>query len=122
MDILIYNWKDKKNPDRGGAEISVFRFAKHLVDRGHKGTVFTRSFRGALPEEYVDNVRVIRQGGILTTYWHGFCYYRAIKKKPDLVIDMLNTIFWQTHLYVKGPVIAYVNQLAKEVFFFELPP
>ncbi|MCL4417813.1 MAG: glycosyltransferase family 4 protein, partial [Actinobacteria bacterium] len=42
--------------------------------------------------------------------------------KPDRVIDMVNTLCWQTPLYVpKKNRFAYVNQLAKEVFFFELP-
>jgi glycosyltransferase involved in cell wall biosynthesis len=35
---------------------------------------------------------------------------------------MVNTLCWQTPLYVpKHQRLAYVNQLAKEVFFFELP-
>ncbi len=121
MDILIYNWKDKKNPDRGGAEIVLFRFAKALVDCGHVVTIFSRLFKNALSEEYIEGVRVVRRGNLLSTYWHGFRYYRSLKKKPDLVIDILNTLFWYTPLYVKGPILACVNQLAKEVLFFELP-
>lgn len=122
MNVLVYNWKDKKNPDRGGAEIIVFRLLKSLVEKGHHVTLFSRSFPGALPEETIDGVHVVRRGGLLTTYWYGYRYYKNLPKKPDIVIDMLNTLFWFTPLYVRGKVVAYVNQLAKEVLYFELPP
>lgn len=122
MEILIYNWKDKKNPDRGGAEISLFEIATRLVRDGHNVTLFARTFDGALPEEAVGGVQVVRRGGLLTTYWHGYRYYRSLVHKPDVVVDILNTLIWQTPLYVKGKHFAYVNQLAREVLLCELPP
>lgn len=123
MKILILNWKDLKDPEVGGAEIITFEMAKRLVKKGHQITWFSRQFTGCLPAEEVDGVKIIRRGGLFTTYLHGWWYYKSLKEKPDLVIDMLNTIFWQTPLYVKqSRRLAYVNQLAQEVFFYELPP
>ena len=122
MNILILNWKDIKNPHVGGAEIIAFEFAKRLVQEDHVVTFFSRSFKGAKKEELIDGVKVIRRGNRLSVYPHAFFYYKSLKDKPDIVIDMINTICWQTPLYVpKEKRIAYVNQLAKEVFFFELP-
>jgi len=122
MDILILNWKDIKNPDVGGAEIILYELSKRLVADGHTVTWFCRSFPGALPSEVINGIRVIRRGNRYTVYWQAYVYYRSLKKKPDRVLDCVNTICWQAPHYV--PVdkhIAYVNQLAREVLFYELP-
>lgn len=122
MDILILNWKDVKNPQVGGAEIIAFEFAKRLVKEGHKLTFFSRSFPNCLREEMLDGVKIVRRGNRLSVYFEAFLYYKSLKRKPDRVIDMVNTLCWQTPFYVpKKNRFAYVNQLAKEVFFFELP-
>ncbi len=120
MDILILNWKDVKNPEAGGAEIIAFEFARRLVREGHKVTFFSRSFNNCLGEEVIDGVRIIRQGNKFSVYIKAYFYYKNLKKKPQKVIDMVNTICWQTPLYVdRKSRIAYVNQLAKEVLFYE---
>lgn len=122
MDILILNWKDIKNPEVGGAEIIAFEFARRLVQDGHNVTFFSRFFKGGLNEEIVDGVKIVRRGNKLSVYIHAYLYYKSLTSKPDKVIDMINTICWQTPLYVeKRKRIAYVNQLAKEVLFYELP-
>lgn len=123
MDILILNWKDIKNPEVGGAEIILYEFAKRWIKKGHTVTWFCRAFKDAKKEEFIDGIKIVRSGNKLTTYFHAFLYYRALPKKPDIVLDVLNTVFWQTPLYVpKKKRIAYVNQLAKEVLWHELPP
>ncbi len=123
MNALILNWKDIKNPDVGGAEIILYELSKRLVREGHTVTWFCRSFKGAKPEETIDGIRIIRRGNRFTVYWEAYKYYRSLSVKPDKVLDCVNTICWQTPLYVpKEKRIAYVNQLAKEVFFYELPP
>lgn len=122
MEILILNWKDVKNPHAGGAEIIAFEFAKRLVKDGHKVTFFSRAFPSSIKEEILDGVKIIRRGNRLSVYLKAFLYYKNLKNKPDRVIDMVNTLCWQTPLYVpRKNRIAYVNQLAKEVLFFELP-
>jgi glycosyltransferase involved in cell wall biosynthesis len=123
MDILILNWKDIKNPDVGGAEIILYELAKRLVKDGHRVTWFSRKFPGSLPEDTMDGISVVRRGNRFTVYWEAYRYYQSLSVKPDKVLDCINTICWQTPLYVPHEKrIAYVNQLAKEVFFYELPP
>ena len=120
MDILILNWKDIKNPQAGGAEIIAFEFARRLAREGHNVTFFSRTFSNCLKEEIIDGVKIIRQGNRFSVYLQAFFYYKSLKKKPQRVIDMVNTICWQTPLYVDKKIrIAYVNQLAKEVLFYE---
>jgi len=123
MDILILNWKDIKNPDVGGAEIILYELSKRLIRDGHTVIWFCRTFPGAKEIDTYDGIRIIRRGNRFSVYWHAYLYYRSLLNKPDKVLDCVNTICWQTPLYVsKEKRIAYVNQLAKEVFFYELPP
>lgn len=123
MDILILNWKDLKNPDVGGAEVILYELSKRLVRDGHSVTWLCRQFDGCSSEDNLDGIRIIRRGNRFTVYWEAYKYYRSLKKKPDKVIDCVNTICWQTPLYVpQEKRLAYVNQLAKEVLFYELPP
>lgn len=122
MNILILSWKDIKNPDSGGAELVTFKFAKRLVNEGNVVTIFCRKFANSQDVENIDGIKINRKGNALTTYFHAWRYYKKLNPKPDLVVDMLNTIFWQTPLYVpKSKRLAYVNQLAREVLFYELP-
>lgn len=122
MNILILNWKDLRNPDVGGAEIIVYELAKRLVADGHHVTWFCRSFVGAREHDIYDGIKIIRRGNKITVYWEAYRYYQLLMNKPDKIIDCINTICWQTPLYIpKSNRIMLVNQLAKEVFFYELP-
>ena len=122
MDILFLNWKDLKNPDVGGAEIIVYEMARRLVGQGHSVTWFCRSYPNAKELDEYDGIKIIRRGNLLSVYWEAFRYYSSLGVKPDKVIDCVNTICWQTPLYVpKSDRVMLVNQLAKEVFFYELP-
>ena len=121
MRILILNWKDLRHPEVGGAEVIAFEFARRLHRAGHDVTFFCRAFDGAAPEERIDGVRVVRRGGLLSTYLHAAGFHRSLDPKPELVLDMVNTICWQAPLYARRRTVAYVNQLAREVFFYHLP-
>lgn len=120
MNILILNWKDLKHPQAGGAEIIVYELAKRLVKDGHDVTWFARSFKGGKKQEEYKGIRVVRRGNLITTYLFAPLYYLTLKRKPDLVIDMSNTIYWQTPLWAhRSDRVAYLNQLAQEVFDYE---
>lgn len=122
MNILILNWKDIKHPQVGGAEIIVYELAKLLVAQGNQVTWFCRSFKGGPSEEVSEGIKVVRRGNLLTMYLHAPIYYWSLKQKPDLVIDISNTIYWQTPLWAfKSKKIAYLNQLAQDVFYYEYP-
>ncbi len=120
MNILILNWKDIKHPNVGGAEIIVYELAKRMVRDGHNVTWFCRNFIFAKPDEKYDGINVVRKGNLITTYFYAPLYYWKLKEKPDVVIDMSNTIYWQTPLWAfKSRKVAYLNQLGQEVFDYE---
>ena len=69
MNILIYNWRDIRNPAAGGAEVFTHEIARRWVERGNEVTMFTSAFAGCRKEEVVDGVRIIRDGGKYSVYW-----------------------------------------------------
>ena len=120
MRLLIFNWRDIKNPKSGGAEVLTHQMAKRWAEKGHRIVIFSSFFKGAKREEVLDNVKIIRAGNSLSVYWQAYRYYkRFFKGKFDIIIDEINTIPFFTTLYVKEPLIAHINQLAKEVWFYE---
>lgn len=122
MNILILNWKDIKHPQVGGAEIIVYELARRLVRDGHNVTWFCRGFKNGKKDDVLDGIHVVRRGNLLTMYLLAPIYYWSLPKKPDLVIDISNTVYWQSPLWAwKSKKIAYLNQLAQEVFYYEYP-
>jgi glycosyltransferase involved in cell wall biosynthesis len=121
MRILILTWKDPRHPEAGGAEVVAFEFACRLRALGHEVIWFSRRFPCCSPEETIDGIRVVRKGRLLTTYLHAPRFYWTLRPRPDIVLDMVNTICWQAPLYARGRTIAYVNQLAREVLLHHLP-
>jgi glycosyltransferase involved in cell wall biosynthesis len=122
MNILILNWKDLKHPQVGGAEIIVYELAKRFVRDGHKVTWFCRKYIYSKDEEEYDGINVVRRGNLITTYFYAPFYYWGLKDKPDVIIDMSNTIYWQTPLWAwRSKKVAYLNQLGQEVFDYEYP-
>ena len=121
MRILFLNWKDPRHPEAGGSEIVVFELARRLVRQGHAVTWFARRFPGCDPEDTLEGIRIVRRGGLLTTYLRAPATYLRFRPRPDLVVDVVNTLCWQTPLFAKGRSIAFVHQLAREALLWHLP-
>lgn len=122
MKILIFNWRDIKNPLAGGAEILTHEHTKRWAEKGHKVVLFSSAFLGCKKEETIDGVRIIRSGNRLTVYYQAFCYYKKyFQGQYDVVVDEINTIPFFTPFYVKEPLLVHINQLAREVWFHEIP-
>lgn len=123
MRILIFNWRDIKNPTSGGAEILTHEMAKRLVKLGHGVTQFSSSFENCLPEESIDGVRIIRRGYPDARYflksvhflafWH---YQTEFKGKFDLVIDEIHGFPFFTPWYVKEKKIVLICEVADQLW------
>jgi glycosyltransferase involved in cell wall biosynthesis len=121
--ILILNWKDLAHPAAGGAEVFTAKVARALVDRGHQVTLFAAAVAGAPEREVVDGVQIVRRGS-------RFGVYRAAKtfwaEQPprayDVVVDEINTRPFLTPRWIHDtPVVALIHQLAREIWFYEMP-
>lgn len=122
-NILIYNWRDIKNPDAGGAEVFTYEIAKRLVEKGHNITWFTAKFPGCQKEEIIDGIKIIRDGNKYTVYLKAREYYKKYFSKQgfDIVIDEVNTIPFFTPKFVNNgeKIVVLIHQLAREFWFYE---
>ena len=124
MKILIFNWRDTKNPQAGGAEVFTHEIAKRCVSASNEVTLFTSEFPGCMKEEVIDGVRVLRAGSKYSVYWKARVYYKkCFKGKFDFTVDEINTRPFLTPKFVDGreKKIALIHQLAREFWFYETP-
>ncbi len=118
MNILILSWRGPKHPHEGGAEIVTHEHAKYWVKNGHQVTLFTSSFDGALPEEDIDGIHIVRRGKqafgvqIAAFFW----YLRYSEEPFNLVIDHFHGIPFFSPLYVRVSKIAFIHEIARNVW------
>src|SRR5438477_275466 len=121
--ILIFNWKDRRHPLAGGAEVFTEEVAHALVVRGHDVTLFVAAVTGRPEQETVGGVGVIRRGSRLGVYRAARRFWaREGRGAFDVVVDEINTRPFMTPRWVRGtPVVALIHQLAREIWFYETP-
>lgn len=124
MNILILSWRDLKHPDSGGAEQVIHEHAKGWVEAGHKVMLFTSSFRGSKSFEILEGIHIRRLGHELLVVHVLACIWYLFGKHPkfDLVVDNFHGIPFLTSMYVKCPKIAFVHEVAHEVWFMNHLP
>ena len=101
LRLLIFGWRDIKNPSAGGAEKYIHEISRRLVQRGHTVTLLTTSYAGCKKEEKIDGVTVIRRGNKISVYVIAFFFYVLHWKKDfDCVLESKDGgIPWLTYLY-----------------------
>jgi len=120
--ILIFNWKDPKHPNAGGAEKATHEIAKRWTQQGHDVHLVCGNYPGGSRLDNIDGIQIIRLGGEYSIYpLAALQYLRRLKGRYDVIIDEINTVPFFTPLYVKEPKVAFIHQLAAEVLFEELP-
>jgi glycosyltransferase involved in cell wall biosynthesis len=125
MKILIFNWRDLKNPEGGGAEVFTHENAKRWVKKGHEVTLFSSLFEGGKKREIIDGVNIIRDGNKLTVYKKAKQQYKNVfsRENFNIVIDEINTRPFFTRRFVKRgeTIVALIHQLAQEFWYYETP-
>ena len=119
MRILLLNWRDTRSPRAGGAEHLTHEVARRLVGAGHEVTWFTSRPRGAPASERIDGVQVVRRGTELTTRFAAPAFVR--RRTFDVVVEQINTLPYFAPFWARVPVVLWVNQLAREVWWYEAP-
>ncbi len=121
MNILIFNWRDPKNPKSGGAEIVTLEHAKAWVKRGHRVTWFSSKFTKSKGQETIDSINIVRRGNFLTTYLFAPFFYIFSGNKFDLIVDEVHGIPFFTPFYVRKPKLVFVHEVAGEIWNYMLP-
>lgn len=113
MNILVLNWQDLHNPHAGGAETHLFEIFSRIANQGHSVTLYCSSFPGSAKEEYIQGIRVLREGNRqMFNFSVPRRYLQQFRHEPfDIVIDDLNKIPFFTPLYVQKPLLVLAHHL-----------
>lgn len=124
MKFLWVTWKDWQHPGAGGAEVVLHELAKRQVADGHSVTILTALYPGAVPQEDLDGMHIIRLRG--NRYVQPFVtlpyYLRHMRGKFDVVIEAVNTAPYFTPFFRgKAKSVLLYHQLARQIWFYEAP-
>uniref|UniRef100_E6Q530 Putative Glycosyltransferase, family 4 n=1 Tax=mine drainage metagenome TaxID=410659 RepID=E6Q530_9ZZZZ len=118
----MLNWRDPWHPRSGGAEVVTHRVLERLCSFGWEIEWFSGGYTGALPREVRDGITHIRRGSGATVHAMAFFHYKKkAAQRFDVVVDQINTVPFFTPLYFGCPVVSFIHQLAREVWFYEAP-
>jgi glycosyltransferase involved in cell wall biosynthesis len=119
MRVLILNWRDVKSTRGGGAERVTHEVARRLVAAGNQVTWLSSAETGLPSAETIDGVRVLRRGSELTT--RRFAPRVARSLRPDVIVEEINTLPYFATVWSRRPVLLFMNQLARDVWWYEAP-
>ena len=122
MRFLMLNWRDPHNPLSGGAERVTLAYLAALVERGHEVVWFANDFPGAVPEEVIQGIRIVRGGGIGTSILAARRWYRR-QPRFDLVMDQHHGIPWYTPWWCGTNHVAYIHEVLGPIWnaFYRWP-
>ncbi|MEM3405626.1 MAG: glycosyltransferase family 4 protein [Candidatus Pacearchaeota archaeon] len=116
MRILIFNWRDLKNPQAGGAELYLNEQAKIWTKKGHKVSWICGGFKNCKKREIIDGIEFIRIGNSFSLYFLAPLMYLKIRKNFDIIIDAENGIPFFTPLFAKKKKILIIHHIHKDVW------
>jgi glycosyltransferase involved in cell wall biosynthesis len=119
MKILIFSWRDIKNPRAGGSEFYFHELAKGWVKKGNNVTMICGGWKGCTKKDRIDGINIIRSGNSATLYLIAPFVYFNLKEKPDIVIDVENGIPFFTPIFSKTKNVLHIHHVHKDVWFKE---
>jgi glycosyltransferase involved in cell wall biosynthesis len=121
--ILIFNWRDTKHAEGGGAEIYIHELARRWVSAGNEVTLFCGNDGNSQVQEDIDGVHIVRKGSFNLVYvWACIYYLTRFRGKFDVIIDCENGIPFFTPLYSRLPVYCIVFHVHQDIFTQYLRP
>ncbi|MCK4242803.1 MAG: glycosyltransferase family 4 protein [Dehalococcoidia bacterium] len=122
MRILIFNWRDIKNPEAGGAEVHLHEVFRRIAPRAEVTLVSCR-FKGCQKSETIDGIKVIRVGNRFLFNFAAFWHFVTRLKDDgfDIIVDDVSKVPLFTPLYVKNPLLAIIHHIHGKTLFKELP-
>lgn len=114
LRVLYLSWRDRENPEAGGAETFTERTSEVLTQQGHEVTIFTASFPGASPRTRHGDVDVVRRGSKFSVYLHGLWHVLRHSRDYDVVLDVQNGVPFWSPLVSKVPVVNIVHHVHRD--------
>jgi glycosyltransferase involved in cell wall biosynthesis len=122
--IVIFNWRDRRHPEAGGAEVVCEEIAAGLARRGHQVVLITAASAPNPPTEQRDGYRIVRSGSRLGVYPAALWWLARHRRRIAAVIDSQNGIpsFAPAVLRRATPVILLIHHVHQDQFSAYFPP
>lgn len=117
MIIGIFNWRDLRHPQSGGAELYLHELAKIWIKEGHKVKWYTSFVKNCPAREKIDGIDFIRSGGKAGIYLAAPKIYRKEMKDCNVLIDAENGIPFFTPLFSRKKKVLLIHHVHREVWF-----
>jgi len=130
MKILIFSWRDIKNPKSGGAEVLTQELAQRWVKKDHQVTLVSARFPKGKNSEAVGGVKIFRPAKFDRYSPLQYLFYlintaKFYKKnfagKYNIVLDQVHGLPFFTPFYVQEKVVLFPLEVAKEIWRYEIP-
>ena len=115
LSVVLLNWRDMNHPEAGGSEKYLSEVATGLAARGHRVTIRTAAYPGALSRETIGGVRYVRRGGRHTVYLRSLAALAVGRHRADVVVDVQNGVPFLSPLVRSGSqVVNLVHHVHRE--------
>jgi glycosyltransferase involved in cell wall biosynthesis len=120
--ILLTNWRDRTNPQAGGAEVHLHEIFGRLAARGHEVHLLTSGYAGAAAEATLDGMAVHRVAGEYGFATAGVRAFARLARalRPDVVVEDVNKLPLNLPLLWRGPMVLLVPHLFGTTAFREV--
>jgi glycosyltransferase involved in cell wall biosynthesis len=123
LKILIFTDRDIKHPWGGGSLVNIHEQAKRWARAGHEVTMISMRPRGHSRTDEIDGVKVFRAGNRFTVFLLApLLYLCGLRRRADVVIDIINGIPFGTPLFCRKPKVAIMHHVHRDMFLIELGP
>lgn len=123
MRVLLIEYRDRKHPEAGGAEIVLHEVFRRIVALGHQVDYLCNGFAGAPRDDDQEGIRIIRRGRQpYFNYLVPWLYRNELKaNRYDLIIEGIDKIPFYMPLFERRiPVMAIVPHLFGSTVFQEV--
>ncbi len=106
----------------GGAEVHLEELLRRIAAKGHSVTLFCSNYKGGLPEERIEGIRIIRAGNRYNFNLVAPFHIRKLvaAEKFDLFLEDINKIPFYSPLYQNLPTLVVVPHLFSTTVFQEI--
>ncbi len=120
MKLLMLNWRDLANPKSGGAEVLTEGILEKLAAQGWEIILFSAEFPGSKLKEHKNGYTIVRKGHFWSVHFWAFVYWfkQFRHQQFDIVVDQIHGPPFFAALYIRNvPVVAFIHEVAKEIWF-----
>jgi glycosyltransferase involved in cell wall biosynthesis len=122
VKILLVNWRDRRHPEAGGAEVHLHEIFGRLAGRGHEVHLLCSGWPGCQADETIDGMAVHRVAGRYGFAVGGRSAFTRLARvlRPDIVVEDVNKLPLYLPLRWRGPFVLLVPHLFGTTAFREV--